>query len=300
MSNGRRRRRRFADTPKYPSSAFGGWGDYRTWAEHQFLPKPAEAEADDGGTRDGGTRDAGAREDDTWGDGARGDGARGDETRGDDTWDAGAAVVDSGRDGTYGDPGAPGAGDHRAGISPDAAPRAGPAPVAGPGAGPAWGTDPGTGPAPVAGSGPGLVPVAGPGAAPVPVTGPDREAPNLVRYEQDPRPVGPRPYVLARGRTGGDGLPRMDSLITVTPEGALSADNPALPPEYRRICDMCREPMAVVEIAGRLRVPIGVAAVLVGDAIGWNLLRAHTSAETDDRPSIGVITRVHEGLLRLR
>ncbi|MFF3445183.1 DUF742 domain-containing protein [Streptosporangium sp. NPDC002721] len=212
------------------------------------------------------------------------DGARDDESRDVDVWDAGmrgvgAAAVNAvnagdvaGR-GAHGDPETSGTGDRHPGPFLDAAPRTGPAPM----------TDPDR-----------AAPHPEPNSAPHPT-------PHLAPYaQQDSRPVGPRPYVLAGGRTGGDGLPRMDALISVTPEGTLSVENPALSPEYRRICDMCREPMAVVEIAGRLRVPIGVAMVLIGDAIGWNLLREHTPAEVDGQPSIGVITRVHEGLLRLR
>ncbi|MEV4531084.1 DUF742 domain-containing protein [Streptosporangium sp. NPDC049304] len=281
MSNGRRRRRRFADKPSYHASAFGGWGDYRTWAEHQFLPKPAEAEAEDAQDVEveDGARDVEAH-----------DGARDVETD-DGVWDAEVAVV--GQEGAYGAPegydapegygalerydapegyGAPEGYDvperswadadehHYVESSPDAVPR----------------------------------------ATPTPATDPDWAPPHSTRYEnENSRPVGPRPYVISGGRTHGDAPLRMDTLISVTPQGTLSADDPALSPEYRWICDMCREPMAVVEIAGRLRMPIGVAIVLIGDAIGWNLLRMHPLAEVDNQPSLSIITRVREGLLRL-
>ncbi|MEU8040801.1 DUF742 domain-containing protein [Streptosporangium sp. NPDC049078] len=275
MSNGRRRRRRFADKPSYHASAFGGWGDYRTWAEHQFLPKPAEEAAED--ARDVEVED-GAREIEAH------DGAR-DVEADDGVWDAEVAVA--GEEGTHDAPegyGAPERYDvpegydaperydvperswadadehHYAESFPDAMPR----------------------------------------VAPAPATDPDWAPSSSTRYEhENSRPVGPRPYVISGGRTHGDAPLRMDSLISVTPQGTMSADDPALSPEYRWICDMCREPMAVVEIAGRLRMPIGVAIVLIGDAIGWNLLRVHPLAEVDNQPSLNIITRVRDGLLRL-
>ncbi|WP_326830216.1 DUF742 domain-containing protein [Streptosporangium sp. NBC_01810] len=237
MSISRRRRRRDADKPKYHSSAFGGWGDYRLWAENQFLPKPVEeVEEEDDDTQD--------------------------VEADDDTRDVEAAVVDVGREEAHDDPEEFWADvdDHHVGISPDTVPRVSPAPI----------------------------------------PAPDWPPPYPAPYQQDSRPVGPRPYVLTGGRTSGDGLLRMDSLISVTPTGMLSVDNPALSPEYRWICDMCQEPMAVIEIAGRIRAPLGVAIVLISDAIGWNLLRVHSPAEVDGQPSIELIVRVHEGLRRLR
>lgn len=218
----RRRQRREADGPKYHPLAFGGWGDYKTWAENQFLPKPIEDGADD------------------------------------DALEADATAVDVTREGTLGDPPEPRADDgdhHGTGASPD------------------------TGPVPAADQGP--------------------PRPYLAEQPQESLPVKARPYVLTGGRTRGDDLLRIDSLISVTPEGTLRAGSPALPQEYRWIFGMCREPMAVIEIAGRLRLPIGVVLVLISDSIGWNLLRAHPPAEVDGRPSVELIMRVHEGLRRL-
>ncbi|MER5627768.1 DUF742 domain-containing protein [Streptosporangium sp. NPDC002544] len=230
----KRRQRRDADGPKYHPLAFGGWGDYKTWAEHQFLPKPIEDSADDD------ARDVDATDVD----------ATQEETRGDPP----EPRFDG--DGHHGD------GHHGAGIFPD------------------------TGPVPDAG--------------PAPATDQGLPGPYLVQHPQDSLPVKARPYVLTGGRTRGNELLRIDSLISVTPEGAWRADDPALPQEYRWLFGMCQEPMAVIEIAGRLRLPIGVVLVLISDAIGWNLLRAHPVAEVDGQPSVELIMRVHEGLRRLR
>lgn len=109
MSISRRRRRRDADKPKYHSSAFGGWGDYRLWAENQFLPKPVEeVEEEDDDTQD--------------------------VEADDDTRDVEAAVVDVGREEAHDDPEEFWADvdDHHVGISPDTVPRVSPAPIPAP------------------------------------------------------------------------------------------------------------------------------------------------------------------------
>ncbi|GAA0988561.1 hypothetical protein GCM10009555_070530 [Acrocarpospora macrocephala] len=201
MSAHRRRRRRSADGPKFHPFAFGGWGDYKTWAEHQFLPKPIEDVPDDevlhGEVLDGEVPDH--------------------------------EVLDA--------------------VVPDGA------------------------------------------------RGGDATA-DLVQHQ---RPIELRPYVLALagGPPHRDDLLRIDSLISLTPEGAITAHSSTLSEQYRQIFDMCQRPTPVVEIAARLRVPIGAAFVLIGDAIGWNLLKAPPPPEVDGQPSLELIIRVYEGLRRL-
>ncbi|GAA4233477.1 hypothetical protein FHR32_007088 [Streptosporangium album] len=212
MSAHRRQRRRHADGPRFHPLAFGGWGDYKTWAEHQFLPKPIE-DLPDGDARDGDARDGDARD----GDIAVEDAPPGDaqEQRLDD-------------------------GDHQ---------------------------DVGT---------------------PIPETDPER--PFVMQQS-----VGPRPYILP---LDDDSL-RIDSLISVTPEGVQMAQSPTLSDDYRLAFDMCRQPTPVIEIAARLRMPIGVVLVLVSKAIGWNLVKVLPPAEADGQPSLELIIRVYEGLRRL-
>ncbi|GAA1012194.1 hypothetical protein Aple_008410 [Acrocarpospora pleiomorpha] len=201
MSAHRRRRRRGADGPKFHPLAFGGWGDYKTWAEHQFLPRPIEDVPDD------------------------------DVLHGE--------VLD------------------------------------------------------------GEVPDDGRGSDATPVLVQHQQPVELQPVEL--RPIELRPYVLALagGGTQRDAPLRIDSLISLTPEGAVTAHSSTLSEEYRQIFDMCQRPTPVVEIAARLRVPLGAALVLIGDAIGWNLLKAPPPPEIDGQPSLELIIRVHEGLRRL-
>ncbi|MEV0618507.1 DUF742 domain-containing protein [Nonomuraea sp. NPDC050404] len=175
----RRRRRRDADGPKFHPLSFGGWGDYKTWAEHQFLPKPVES-VPDVDTADGDARD-------------------GDVTS-----------VDVPQE-----PQSVNGGHHDAGV-------------------------------------------------------------------RDDGPLG------------------VDSLIWVTPEGAMTAHSPTLGEDYRRVFALCRQPTPVIEIAARLRMPIGAALVLISDAIAWNQLKALPRAQGGEAPSLEVILRVYDGLRQLR
>ncbi|WP_214104294.1 DUF742 domain-containing protein [Acrocarpospora catenulata] len=194
MSAHRRRRRR-ADGPKFHPLAFGGWGDYKTWAEHQFLPKPVEDASDD-------------------------EVLHGEVVQGE--------VLDD--------------------KALDEDPREGDAPA------------------------------------------------QLMPAQQ---PVEVRPYALAAGGTPRDDLLRIDSLISLTPEGAMTAHSSTLSAEYRQIFDICQRPTPIVEIAARLRVPLGAALVLISDAIGWNLLKVPPPPEIDGQPPLELILRVYEGLRRL-
>ena len=70
-----------------------------------------------------------------------------------------------------------------------------------------------------------------------------------------------RPFLVTGGRTHPlrDGL-RIETIVTAPPS-ALSAP---LRFEARRIVEVCQRPMAVVDVAVALRVPLGVAKVLIG------------------------------------
>jgi hypothetical protein len=73
-----------------------------------------------------------------------------------------------------------------------------------------------------------------------------------------------RPFLLTGGRTkpAQDGL-RVESLLQSSP-GALSA---SLRFEARQIVELCQRTTSVAELAAALRVPLGVARVLVSDLI---------------------------------
>lgn len=73
-----------------------------------------------------------------------------------------------------------------------------------------------------------------------------------------------RPFLLTGGRTrpAQDGL-HVEALIQSRPGTATGA----LRFEARQIVELCRQPTSVAEVAAALRVPLGVARVLVSDLI---------------------------------
>jgi hypothetical protein len=75
-----------------------------------------------------------------------------------------------------------------------------------------------------------------------------------------------RLYVITDGRSrptpGHDG--RLDLLALVAADDTPA---PGEQVEHARILQLCRTPVAVVEIAGQLRVPVGVARILLADLL---------------------------------
>lgn len=115
-------------------------------------------------------------------------------------------------------------------------------------------------------------------------------------------PLGPgkplaravRPYLLTGGRaTPTSTTFEIEAQLVTTPEGELALSRYRL--EHRDIVLLCRQPMAVAEVAARLGLHLGVARVLVSDLIA----AGHLSAR---RPYVGVhrdiaiIERVINGL----
>ena len=81
-------------------------------------------------------------------------------------------------------------------------------------------------------------------------------------------------YAVTGGRTraGDHDLP-IESVVTSAAQDGSTDD---LQPEYRAILDLARSPVALVEVAAGLGVPIGVARVLVSDlAEAGHLVRPH-------------------------
>ena len=66
--------------------------------------------------------------------------------------------------------------------------------------------------------------------------------------------------------------------------------------------ELCQYPHSVAEIAALLPVPLGVARVLIGDLAAGRLVQVHVRAAgttADDRPSVTLLERIRDGLLRL-
>lgn len=127
-----------------------------------------------------------------------------------------------------------------------------------------------------------------------PTTG-GAESPRHALHDGEPRRVVPI-YALTAGRTRSTGreLP-MESLVTATERAGWDR---SLENEYRKIIELARRPVSLVEIAAALIVPVAVARVLVSDLVDSGYLDVHAPppAFADGRPSTAVLTRLLAGL----
>ena len=107
-----------------------------------------------------------------------------------------------------------------------------------------------------------------------------------------------RPYTKTGGRTRSDYDLAIEALVSTSDRGRLP--EAAVLPEHRSICGLCLDTRSVAEVAAHLRLPLGVARVLIGDMAGMGLVLIHQSGMVvGDRPSIEFMERVLSGLRRL-
>jgi hypothetical protein len=104
-------------------------------------------------------------------------------------------------------------------------------------------------------------------------------------------------YAVTGGRTRAEGreLP-LEALITTT--GLSATAGSPLQRESREIVELCSRPKSLAEIGAALRVPVGVARVLVGDLANSGYLKVHMprTAEGDGGPGHTILGRLLDGL----
>lgn len=112
-------------------------------------------------------------------------------------------------------------------------------------------------------------------------------------------PSGPvvRPYAVTGGRTRSRYELPIEALVFTTPLG--ESRSAALSLEKQSIAAMCRRVRSVAEIAAGLRVPLGVARVLVGDMADEGFVGVHQQPDTGETPDLALLERVLSGLRRL-
>jgi len=118
--------------------------------------------------------------------------------------------------------------------------------------------------------------------------------------DAEPAEVGlrVRPYTKTGGRTRSDYDLAIEALVSTSELGR--SPDAATKPEHQSICGLCLNTRSVAEIAAHLRLPLGVARVLIGDMAGLGLVLVHQSGMVvGDRPSIEFMERVLSGLRRL-
>ncbi|MFJ6677022.1 DUF742 domain-containing protein [Actinosynnema sp. NPDC091369] len=105
-----------------------------------------------------------------------------------------------------------------------------------------------------------------------------------------------RAYSWTGGRTTSSFQLEIETLVS-----AVDWDYPgAMKSEYHEVINLVARPRSVAEIAALLRLPLGVAKVLLGDMAERGLIDVHDTASTDGaQPDLGLMERVLAGLRRL-
>ncbi|WP_317494553.1 DUF742 domain-containing protein [Haloechinothrix sp. LS1_15] len=108
-----------------------------------------------------------------------------------------------------------------------------------------------------------------------------------------------RPYMLTGGRTRAKYPLELETMVSAR-DGALAVEAWDRI-EHRTIVEACTSPRSVAELAAQLRMPLGVARVLVADAADAGLVTVHkTMSGTDGAEAhLLLMERVLSGLRRL-
>jgi Protein of unknown function (DUF742) len=108
-----------------------------------------------------------------------------------------------------------------------------------------------------------------------------------------------RPYTITRGRTrpASDQEIEVETLVWTTSMAASSPQTASA--HWRAVAELCQEVMSLAEVAARLRLPIGVVRVLIGDMAKAGLVYLQRPRHASNHPDIGLLERVLHGLRRL-
>jgi hypothetical protein len=105
-----------------------------------------------------------------------------------------------------------------------------------------------------------------------------------------------RPYFWTRGRTASPVNLAVETLVSATGRPA----DPAAPAEHRTILGLCATPHSVAELAALLKMPLGVAQVVLGDLAAAGSVAVHRTVGSADAASdVALMERVLAGLQRL-
>ena len=116
---------------------------------------------------------------------------------------------------------------------------------------------------------------------------------------RDPRGSLIRPYAVTRGRTEPTRDIAIEAILVTTPRGRQEAAFAGR--DKQMIADLCDErPLSLAEIASHLRVPLGVARVLVADMATEGMLTLHENAVSEGyEERMELLERVLSGLRKL-
>lgn len=110
-----------------------------------------------------------------------------------------------------------------------------------------------------------------------------------------------RPYALTGGRTrpAGSDFDLIAIIETVDVPGEAGdghGERLPLSPEHLTICELCRTPLSVAEVASELDLALGVVRVLLGDLLDHGLIRVRRPAPVAQFPNERVLKEVIDGL----
>lgn len=127
------------------------------------------------------------------------------------------------------------------------------------------------------------------------VVHPKHVEPN-VPAEGGPGPLV-RPYAITGGRTHPRHELAVEALVSTL---FVERDLSSLTPEVQAICELCREVRSVAEVSALLRMPLGVARVLIADLANDGVVHVReTPVQEDGQPDLMLLERVLSGLHRL-
>jgi hypothetical protein len=106
-----------------------------------------------------------------------------------------------------------------------------------------------------------------------------------------------RPYTVTGGRTQPRYKLAIEALVTATV--LEPRDLSVLAPECQAILQFCRDWRSVAEISAVLKIPLGVARILVADMSADGLVRIHQRDEAEGRPDLNLLERVLSGLRKI-
>src|SRR3569833_1047296 len=108
-----------------------------------------------------------------------------------------------------------------------------------------------------------------------------------------------RLFALTRGRTcaSREGF----ELIAIIATAATSTFAPAgAGPEHLAILEMCVRPLSVAEVSAKMRLPLGVVRVLLGDLLEYGLIAVRRPEPDNRLPNERLLKEVLNGLQALR
>ena len=109
-----------------------------------------------------------------------------------------------------------------------------------------------------------------------------------------------RPYARTGGRTKPGRELDLEALVLPPANGREAWESPLLSPEHNTVIEICQSSVSVAEIAAQLRVPLGVARVIIADMVDLGLVEVLKTAAADgDERDPAFLRRVLSGLQRL-